>query len=48
MKTFPPGQKAVADRFTAKYGDAYYVLLQEAVKRAEAAIDAEDKAVLGN
>ena len=34
-KTFPPGRKAVADWFTAKYGDACYVLLQEAVKRAE-------------
>ena len=48
MKTFLPGQKAVADWFTAKYGDAYYVMLQEAVKRAEADIAAEDNAVLGN
>ena len=47
-KTFLPGQKAVADWFVGKYGDSYYKMIREAVKRAEAAIDAEDKAVLGN
>ncbi len=47
-KTFLPGQKAVADWFVAEYGDSYYKMIQEAVKRAEAAIDAEDKAVLAN
>ncbi len=47
-KTFLPGQKAVADWFVSQYGDSYYKMIQAAVQRAEAAIDAEDKAVLGN
>lgn len=45
--SFLPGQKAVADWFVEKYGPEYYDLVKAAVKRAEAAVDAERAAIAG-
>ena len=44
--SFLPGQKAVADWYVKKFGPDYFELIKEAVKRAEAEIEAEDKAAL--
>ncbi|MGI9479986.1 MAG: TRAP transporter substrate-binding protein DctP [Hyphomicrobiaceae bacterium] len=44
--TFLPGQKAVADWYVKKFGPDYFELIKEAVKRAEAEIEAENKAAL--
>lgn len=48
LATFRQGQKAVVDWFVEKYGPEYYELIQAAVKRAEAAVDAEKAALIGS